>query len=122
MTQDELRAELALLIGEPIVFTRLVINTLIVYFCGEPGDETVRSTWLNPTWRYERDQRVVLGSDDLYLDRDDPDPEKEREAEWTRRCNIIHQRDTAKLESIDAYELSADHVIRFSRRQVLRQF
>lgn len=122
MTQDELRAELALLIGEPIVFTRLAINAIIVYFCGEPGDETVRSTWLDPPWRYERDRRVVLGSNDLYLERDDPDPEKERETEWRRRCNIIHQLDTAALESIDVDEVSADLVMRFSGDQVLRQF
>ena len=122
MTQDELRAELALLIGEPVVFTRLAINTLIVYFCGEPGDETVRSTWVDPPWRYERDQRVVLGSTDLYLDGDDPVPEKEREAELSRRRDIIHQLGTAALESIDVDEVSADLVMRFSGGQVLRQF
>ena len=122
MTLQELNEELNKLVGEKVVFKRIAANSIIVYFFGEPGDSSVVSVWLDPTWRYERDGRVVLGSGDLSIDESDFGSKEAYETEFYRLCALAEplQESTLLQATIDPKTL--DITLQFSGGQVLRNF
>jgi hypothetical protein len=65
MTLEELNSELKKLIQMTVSFKRIAGNSIIIYFFGEPGDATVVSMFIDPTWRYQKQGKVVVGSQDF---------------------------------------------------------
>jgi hypothetical protein len=67
MTLEELQIELNALVHQTVTFRRIAGNHIIVYFLGEPGDKNVISVFLDPSWRYQKKGRVVVGSYDFLI-------------------------------------------------------
>ena len=59
MTFEELNLKLQKLVGQTVSFKRLAGNALIIYFFGEPGDDTVESIFIETSWRFEQLGKVV---------------------------------------------------------------
>jgi hypothetical protein len=62
MPLEELQTELNGLIHQTVTFKRIAANSIIIYFFGEPGDDSVISVFVDPTWRYEQSGKIILGS------------------------------------------------------------
>ncbi len=48
MTFEELSDELNKLVGEKVAYRRIAANSVIIYFFGDPGDESVVSVFIDP--------------------------------------------------------------------------
>ncbi|HEV2175804.1 MAG TPA: hypothetical protein VGW33_01150 [Terriglobia bacterium] len=121
MTFEDLKTKLDELVNQHVTFTRIAGNSIIVYFFGEPGDKTVHSVWLNPTWRYERDRRIVMGSQDLPWHEDFKSSE-EYEREFHRVCNLCDPLYGSTLLKATVDFASSDLTLEFSGEQILRKF
>jgi hypothetical protein len=62
MRFEELNAELQKLVGEKVSFIRVAANSIIIYFFGEPGDANVVSVFVDPTWRFQKQGKIVVGT------------------------------------------------------------
>ncbi|HQY23291.1 MAG TPA: hypothetical protein PLL45_00325 [Thermoflexales bacterium] len=122
MNIEELYDALKRLIGKSLTFKRIAANSIILYFDGEPGDDTVRSIWLEPPWRYEVSGRVVIGSSDLWLHESDFSSKEEMDAEWTRRCRLTDTVNDSPLEVVLIDSVSNDVMLRFAGGKVMRNF
>ena len=122
MTLQELNEELNKLVGEKVVAKLIAGNSVIVYFFGEPGDSSVVSLWLDPTWRYEQDGRVVLGSGNLSINESDFPSKEEYETEFYRLCALAKPLQGSTLLQITVDPNSSDISLRFSDGQALRNF
>lgn len=122
MTFDELQNELRNLIGESVAFKRIAGNSIIVYFHGEPGDESVVSIFIAPTWRYENGGKVCVGSYDLQLDESDFASEDEYSQAFERLCSLTDGLVGARLVDCAVDSVSSDLTLAFAGGQVLRNF
>lgn len=120
MSIEELKAELKSLVSERVAFKRNAANSLIIYFHGEPGDSTVRSFFIDPTWRFEHNGRIVLGSFDLQIEGSDFGSEEECESEWRRRCELMESLVGLELLRVEIEDSSADLTLEFSDGQIVR--
>lgn len=121
MTFDELNSELQKLVGQRVSFVRVATNSIIIYFFGEPGDDSVVSVFIDPTWRFQRNGKVVVGSYDLQMDKSDIES-KEYEEEFQRVAALTSGLRGALLESVDIDFDSSDIAMKFSDGQVVRNF
>ena len=122
MTFEELNSELQKLVGETVSFVRVATNSIIIYFFGEPGDDSVVSVFLDPTWRFQRHGKVVVGSYDLQMDESDAESTEEYREEFQRMAALTHSLQGAALESVDIDFASSDITMNFSDGQVVRNF
>jgi hypothetical protein len=122
MTIEELKAELQSLVSVRVTFKRNAANSLIIYFHGEPGDPEVRSFFIDPTWRFEQNGRIVLGSFDFQIEGSDFGSEEEYESEWRRRCELMESLVGSELLRIEIEDSSGDLTLEFSGRQIVRSF
>jgi hypothetical protein len=122
MPIEELKAELESLVSERVTFKRNAANSLIIYFHGEPGDSEVRSFFIDPTWRFEQNGRIVVGSFDFQIERSDFSSEEEYESEWRRRCELMESLVGSELLRVEIEDSSADLTLEFSDQQVVRSF
>src|SRR5262245_11189084 len=67
MTLEELQTELNGLIHQTCTFKRIAGNSIIIYFFGEPGDDSVIGVFVDPSWRYQKNGKIILGSYDLQI-------------------------------------------------------
>ena len=122
MTFENLNAELQNLVGTTVSFSRVAANSLIIYFFGEPGDDTVVSVFLDPTWRFERNGKIVLGSFDLQIDEEDFESEQLYNDEFERLVTLKDSLNGSTLETVTLDFESSDICLKFSDRQVVRNF
>ncbi len=122
MTLEELQVETSKLIGEEVRFKRIAGNTIIIYFFGEPGDDTVVSLFINPSWRYERNHKVIVGSADFPWDEDDFDSKEEYEQTFERMCVLSDGLTGARLLNCGIDATSSDVTLSFSDDQTIRNF
>jgi hypothetical protein len=122
MSIEELKAELQSLVSERVTFKRNTSNSLIIYFHGEPGDSEVRSLFIDPTWRFEHNGRILIGSFDFQIEESDFGSEEEYESEWRRRCELMASLVGSELLTVEIEDSSLDLTLEFSDRQIVRSF
>ena len=122
MTFENLDAELQNLVGTTVSFSRVAANSLIIYFFGEPGDDDVVSVFLDPTWRFEQNGKIVLGSFDLQIDEEDFESEELYNHEFERLATLKDTLNGSTLETVTLDFESSDICLKFSGSQVVRNF
>jgi hypothetical protein len=122
MTLAELQIELNELIHQTVSFKRVAGNSIIIYFFGEPGDDTVSSIFIDPSWRYQKDGKVVIGSYDLQIDEDDFKTEEEYEQRFDHLCSLTNDLLGAELVRCSIDLQASDITLEFSGGQMLRNF
>jgi hypothetical protein len=122
VTFEELNAELQLLIGERVSFVRIVCNSIIIYFRGDPGDSAVVSVFIDPTWRLQHHGKVVVGSYDLQIDEGDFESKKEYQEEYERIVALTDGLEGSPLEAVEINLESSDLLMKFSDQRVVRNF
>lgn len=122
MTFEELNAELQKLVGERVSFVRIVCNSIIIYFHGEPGDSAVVSVFIDPTWRLQHHGKVIVGSYDLQIDEADFESKEEYQEEYERIVALTDGVEGSTLEGVGIDSESSDLLMKFSDHQVVRNF
>src|SRR5215470_12437624 len=122
MTLEELQTELNGLIHQTVTFKRIAGNSIIIYFFGEPGDDSVISVFVDPSWRYQKNGRIILGSYDLQIDEEDFDSKEAYEERFHRLCSLTDGITGAELISCTIDLESSDINMEFSGGQVVRNF
>lgn len=122
MTLEELKNELDQLIGQTVVFKRIAVNHIIIYFGGEPGDDTVISFFIDPTWRYHKDGKVVIGSYDLPFDESDFKSEEEYQEKFEHLASLTDNIFDSELISYTVDPESFDITLEFSGNQKVCNF
>jgi hypothetical protein len=98
MTFGKLILKLQKLVSQTVSFRRVAGNALIIYFLGEPGDDTVESIFIETSWRFEQSGKVVVGSYDLQEDEDEFETKEEVEREFHHRADLTQSLVGAKLQ------------------------
>jgi hypothetical protein len=122
MTLEELQTELGGLIHQTVTFTRIAGNSIIIYFFGEPGDDSVISVFIDPTWRYQKNGKIILGSYDLQIDEENFDSKEAYEDRFHHLCSLTGDLWGAELVSCTIDPESSDITMEFSGGQVVRNF
>ncbi len=122
MMFEELNAELQKLVAEKVSFVRVAANGIIIYFFSEPGDDNVVSVFIDPTWRFQRHGKVIVGSYDLQIDESDFESKEEYQKEFERLASLLSSLKGAKLECVEIDFESSDIFMKFSDGQVVRNF
>src|SRR3954452_7873638 len=99
MTLEELNLELKKLINETVSFKRIAGNSIILYFFGEPGDESIVSVFVDPTWRYQQHGKIIVGSFDFPFDESDFKSKEEYQEAFERMCSLTDNLEGARLEN-----------------------
>ena len=122
MTLEGLQTELQDLINQVVTFNRVAGNSIIVYFFGEPGDDGVVSVFIDPSWRYQKNGKIVLGSYDLLIEEDDFNSKGEYEDRFEYLCSLTDSIKGSKLIRCSVDLESSDITMEFSGSQILRNF
>lgn len=122
MTFEELNQKLQKLVGQTVSFKRLAGNALIIYFFGEPGEDTVESIFIETSWRLEQADKVIVGSYDLQEDESEFETKEEVEEEFYRRADLTNTLSGSILQSISLDSISSDIKLAFSGKQIVRSF
>ena len=122
MTLEELQIELNGLIHQTVTFVRIAGNSIIIYFFGEPGDDSVISVFVDPTWRYQKNGKIILGSYDLQIDEENFDSKEAYEERFHHLCSLTDGLWGAELLSCAIDPESSDITMEFSGGQVVRNF
>jgi hypothetical protein len=122
MTLEELQTELNGLIHQTVTFKRIAADSIIIYFFGEPGDDSVISVFVDPTWRYEKNGKVILGSYDLQIDEENFDSKEAYEERFHHLCSLTDGLPGAELVSANIDLESSDIRLELSDGQVVRNF
>jgi hypothetical protein len=122
MTLEELQIELNGLIHQPVTFMRIAGNSVIIYFFGKPGADTVISVFIDPTWRYQKHGKIILGSYDLQIDEEDFDSKEAYEERFHYLCSLTDGISGAELINCAIDLESSDITMEFSGGQVVRNF
>jgi hypothetical protein len=122
MTLEELQFELNGLIHHPVTFLRIAGNSIIIYFFGKPGDDSVISVFIDPTRRYQKDGKIILGSYDLQIDEENFDSKEAYEERFHHLCSLTDDISGAELISCAIDLESSDINMEFSGGQVVRNF
>ena len=122
MTLEELNLELKKLVGEIVSLKRIAGNSIILYFLGEPGDDTVISVFIDPTWRYQQNGRIIVGSYDFPFDESDFKSKEEYRDTFERMCSLTDALEGTRLENCAVDLDTSDILMEFSNDQVVRNF
>ena len=114
MTLQELQAELNGLINQTVTFKRVAGNSIIVYFFGEPGDGSVISVFIDPSWRYQKKGKVIVGSYDLQIEESDFNSKEEYEESFHQLCALTDAIIGAELIGCSVDLESSDITMEFS--------
>jgi hypothetical protein len=121
VTLAELNAELQNIVGERVSFVRIVCNSIIIYFRGEPGDSVV-SVFIDPSWRIQRHGKVIVGSYDLQIDEADFESKEGYQQEYERIAALSDGLQGSTLEAVGIDSEASDLEMKFSDHQVVRNF
>jgi len=122
VTLEELSAELQKLVGGRVSFVRIVCNSIIIYFHGEPGNSAVASVFIDPTWRLQHHGKVIVGSYDLQIDEANFESKKQYQEEYERIAALTDGPEGSTLEEVAIDSDSSDLHMTFSGHQVVRNF
>jgi hypothetical protein len=122
MTFDELTAGLKELIAQKVSFRRIAGASIFIYFFEEPGDASVVSIQFDPAWRYERGDKVIVGSYDFALRESDFGSKREYQEKLHRLCALCNPLIDSNLLSFDLDIASSDLALQLSNGQTLRNF
>lgn len=122
MTFEDLQNEMNRLIGEQVTFRRIAGNSIILYFRGEPGDSTVTSFFIHPTWRYQRGNKIIVGSYDLPWGEEDFKSKVEYEQAFEEMCSLSDDLKGASLIAANVDPASSDLTLKFSDDKIVRNF
>jgi len=101
------------LIGKRVSFTRLALNSLLVYLDCEPGDETGFVLWFEPTWHFRDKKRVLLGSRQA----------QEDSAEVLDRLGRpLRKLRGSRVRGVSIEAITNDLVVEFDSSRILRTF
>ena len=106
------------LIGRRVKYRRLAANSLLVYIDGEPGSETGLTFWLEPTWHFRDNTKVLTGSSEA---RHDPILENPDEG-FHRAANAVDKLIGRKIEDVIIEDVTGDLIIKFDKGYLLRTF
>ncbi|HTE19651.1 MAG TPA: hypothetical protein VK689_14890 [Armatimonadota bacterium] len=62
-------------VGHPVSYRRLALNSLLIYVDCQPGDPTGVIFWFEPTWHLRGPDRVLTGSRQAQPDEDAKEPD-----------------------------------------------
>ena len=122
MTFEELNLELETLIGQVVSFKRVACDSVIIYFFGGPGDPSDLSVFIDPTWRYEQEGKVILGSYDVSMDESEFDSKEQCLQAFHHLASYMDDLVGASLLKFQVDPLSSDITMEFSGGRVLRSF
>jgi hypothetical protein len=122
MSLEELQTELNCLIHQTVTFIRIAGNSIIIYFFGEPGDDSIISLFIDPTWRYQNNGKIILGSYDLQIDEENFDSKEAYEERFHHLCSLTDGLSGAELVNANIDLESSDIRMEFSDGQVVRNF
>jgi hypothetical protein len=122
MTLEELQTELNGLIHQTVTFKRIAANSIIIYFFGGPGDKSVISVFVDPTWRYEQNGKIILGSFDLQIDEENFDSKEAYEEKFYYLSSLTDGLWGAELVSCTIDLESSDISMVFSGGQIVCNF
>ena len=71
--------------------------------------------FLDPTWRFQKQGKVVVGSYDLQIDESDFESEEKYQEEFERIASLPHSLEGAALESVAIDFESSDISMSFGR-------
>ncbi len=115
-----LKKEVLSLVDKIVVHKRIAGNTLILYFDGHPGDDNVKSIWIDPSWRYERNKKFVVGSEDFPWEQEKGQSEKEYKRRFEKVCQKTNRLKGSKLVNIKIDENTNDLHLFFDNNQLIR--
>ena len=113
MQREKLLKELQFLIGQVVDRKGNACNSLNIQF-GEV------SFWIDPSWRYEVDNFIVIGSGD-FADHDSFDSNEEYEKDFYRCCKKMDDIKGSKLIAVGLTPQN-DLILEFSGGRVIRTF
>lgn len=121
---SELSRFLDSIIGELVLYRRIAGDDLLLYFIGTPerNYEQSKTIWLEPPWRYESDDKFLVGSGDFLLEASDFSSEDEYSLEFNRRANFLNPLTKSVLERYVLASNAHDLTLYFSNNQVVRTF
>jgi len=122
VTFGELNAELQKLVGERVSFVRIVCNSIIIYFRGEPADGGVVSVFIDPSWRFQHHGKVIIGSYDLQIEEADFASKQEYQKEYERIAALTDGLQGSNLEAVRIDSETSDVEMKFSDDRVVRNF
>lgn len=117
----DIKKELNSLVNQKISFIRVAGNTIYIYFFGEPGCKDVISLQINPTWRLEKDKKIVVASNDLYYFEGE-EKYSEYEKRFKKLCFLFRLIKNTKLMQFRIDEISNDIMLFFSNNMVIKSF
>ena len=119
---NNFKKEIQSLVGEKVIFKRIAGNSIILYFHGNPGDANVKSIWIDPIWRYERNNKFIISSCEFPWKKE----KKQTEVEFTKKynsiCNKTNSLIHSRVQQIDFDKATNDICIKLGNKQLLRSF
>jgi len=115
-----LKTEIQSLIGEKVTFKRIITNSIILYFKGNPGDSVVKSIWIDPAWRYEKSNKYVISSYDFPKEKGSNESEKKYEKRFNAICAKTNKLTNSRILSIQFDNVTNDICINFNNKQSLK--
>ena len=122
MNHELAQQELSFLLGQEVSFRRMAGNTLILYFGGEPGDDSVTTLSIDPSWRYARSGEWLLGSGDIPWEKEEEETGEAFSVRFNEICDICMPLFSSIVERISLSSNSADIEITFSSNQKVVSF
>lgn len=101
---------------------RIVADDLILYFLGQEGDPEFICLWLSPIWRYEVDNKLMIGSGDFNIQVENFDSEKAYKAEFDRICSLTNSLHNATLKKVEIDSATHDLKLTFDGARIIRTF
>ena len=117
MNHYQVQKELSSLIGRKVSFRRIAGNTIILYFGGEPGDDSVTTLSIDPSWRYANDGKWILGSGEIPWETED-----ENSSRFNAICDLCKPLVYSVVKVVTLSSDSSDIEIIFSGNQKLCSF
>ncbi len=119
---NDLISKLKRLENQQVIYRRIAADELILYFYGEPGDQDVVSIWISPPWRYEHNDKIVLGSFDLIIQPEDYPSKTAYTTEFERLCSLSNALKGSLLNNVQIDKTSLDLTLELSDEQIIRSF
>ncbi len=122
MKRDAVQNELHNLLGQRISFKRIAGNTIILYFGGKPGDINITTLRIDPSWRYLKNNKWVLGSGDLPWEKEEKESKEDYSNRFNQLCSASDNLNGAVINNISINQNSSDLRIDISNSQQIVSF
>ncbi len=119
---DKFKTEIRSLKNKHISFKRIVGNSIILYFHGNPGDANIKSIWIDPGWRYEFKGNYIIGSGDFPCEKEPHQTEKEFRSFFDILCAKTDRLVNARILNISFDTTTNDLHIKLNNDQIIKSF